>query len=199
MKTKERIIETALHLFNEAGTSAVSTNHIADALGISPGNLYYHFRNKEEIIRAILERLIARRKEIYRLPADRPPTVADLQRMVRQNFLLLWDYRFFYRELIALMQRDALLKERYQAVRRQGLAHFEILFERFVQAGVVRMPADSMTVSDLARMCWLISDYWRPFVEMDGELTMAEYMQQGVRLVLQALHPYMSVVAQADG
>jgi AcrR family transcriptional regulator len=196
MNTRERIIETALRLFNDAGTSAVSTNHIASALGISPGNLYYHFRNKEEIIRAILDRLISRHNEIFQLPEERAPEVRDLQQMVQRNFLLLWDYRFFYRELIALTQRDALLKESYLTMRRQGLAHFKILFERFVEAGVVHMPADSTSIADLARICWLISDYWLPFVELESELTMPQYMQQGVLLVLQALRPYLS--EQAD-
>ncbi len=198
MKTKERIVGTALQLFNETGTGDVSTNHIANALGMSPGNLYYHFRNKEEIIRAILDNLIARRKEIYRLPADRAPVLADLQLMVQENFLLLWDYRFFYRELIALTQRDEVLKERYQALRQQGLAHFEVLFESFVSAGVVQMPADSTTIADLSKICWLVSDYWLPFIEMDSGLTMPQYMQQGVRLVLQALRPYLSAGVEAN-
>jgi AcrR family transcriptional regulator len=198
MNTKERIVETALRLFNETGTSAISTNHIAEGMSISPGNLYYHFRNKKEIIRAILDRLVARHKGIYQLPEERPPTVVDLQRMVRQNFLLLWDYRFFYRELIALLQRDAVLKERYLAMRREGLAHFEVLFECFVDVDVIRMPADSTSIADLARICWLISDYWLPFVELESELTMPQYMQQGIRLVLQALRPYLSEEAQAE-
>jgi len=128
LNTKDRIIDMALRLFNDMGTSAISTNHIAVALEMSPGNLYYHFHNKEEIIRAILKRMIERRKEVYALPADRPPALADLQRMVQGNFSLLWDYRFFYRELNALMQKDAVLKERYQAIRWQGLAHLRPSF-----------------------------------------------------------------------
>ena len=59
MSNRQRIIDAALMLFNDQGTGAVSTNHIADAAGISPGNLYYHFRNKEEIIRVLFERLFA--------------------------------------------------------------------------------------------------------------------------------------------
>src|SRR6266567_2658656 len=114
MNTKERIVETAIRLFNERGTGAVSTNHIAQALSMSPGNLYYHFRNKEEIIRAILERMMTRWEKLYAAPPRaRASTVADVEQVVTENFLLLWEYRFFYRELNALVQRDPVLRERY--------------------------------------------------------------------------------------
>src|SRR5512138_823594 len=106
MKTRERILATALRLFNESGTAPVSTNHIADALGISPGNLYYHFRNKEEIIRALFEQQFALWDELYILPNERMPTLADLQQLVRATFITSWEYRFIYRELIALLRRD---------------------------------------------------------------------------------------------
>ncbi|MAD41433.1 MAG: hypothetical protein CL623_03475 [Arcobacter sp.] len=48
--TKEKIIETSIELFNEKGCLNTSTRHISDKLGISVGNLYYHFKNKEEIL-----------------------------------------------------------------------------------------------------------------------------------------------------
>lgn len=50
MKTKERILEVALRLFNERGVTAVSSKHISDDMGISYGNLCYHFPKKDDII-----------------------------------------------------------------------------------------------------------------------------------------------------
>ena len=113
MKTRDRILDTALRLFNESGTAAVTTNHIADALGISPGNLYYHFRNKDEIIRALFEQLFELWDKLFALPPDQVPTLDVLQRLVRANFTVMGDYRFIYRELIALLRRDDALRARW--------------------------------------------------------------------------------------
>ena len=124
MNNRDRILDAALALFNASGTAAVSTNHIAAALGISPGNLYYHFRNREEIIRALFERLFAAWDTGLALPADRVPTLDDLQGLVRENYRIIWDYRFAYRELIALLRHDPELAARFQAVRERGYAGF---------------------------------------------------------------------------
>jgi len=197
MNTRARIIETALGLFNEHGSGEISTNHIAETLGISPGNLYYHFRNKEEIIRAIAEQKDARWESLYHLPQDRAPTPADVERLVRENFALVWAYRFFFRELSALTRRDPLLKAHYQQMRRERLAAFEGLFTQFVSAGVARPSASPTLVANLAKVCWLISDYWLPFLEIDGDLTLPDGIEQGIALYMQVLDPYISDAGKA--
>ena len=91
MSTREKILDTALTLFNNEGTSAVSTNHIAEAAGISPGNLYYHFRNKEEIIRGLFERLFAANDKAFNLPKDQllPVGCGQASTISRMLFSLL--------------------------------------------------------------------------------------------------------------
>jgi AcrR family transcriptional regulator len=191
MSTRERILATALRLFNESGTAAISTNHIADALGISPGNLYYHFRNKEEIIRALFEQQFARWDAGYALPDDRMPGLDDLQHLVRASFVMGWEYRFMYRELIALLRRDGQLHRRWVEVRARGFAGFQGLFDLFVAAGVLRAPDDPAVVARLAELVWLIAEFWLASVEVSGETVDDAQMERGVALMLQVLDPFI--------
>ena len=191
MTTRERILATALRLFNESGTAAVSTNHIADALSMSPGNLYYHFRNKETIIRALFEQQFARWDEIYALPDDRMPTLADLQQLVRATFITSWDYRFIYRELIALLRRDDQLQRRWVEIRARGFTGFHELIDLFAAAGVLRAPDDPAIVTRLAELCWMISEFWLASIEVSGATVDAAQMEHGIALMLQVLDPFI--------
>jgi AcrR family transcriptional regulator len=192
MGTKERIVEAAIGLFNESGTAAISTNHIAQEAGISPGNLYYHYGNKEEIIRAVFGRMISSWEATFELPQDHAPTLTDLRGVLKETYVVLWEYRFFYREFVALMRRDSELGRRYREVRERGLANTEFLLETFVDGGVLREIGDPATVPKLAKVFWLIAEFWLPFVEMGEEAMGPERLQEGVELMMQILKPYMT-------
>lgn len=193
MSTRERILDTALALFNEQGTAVVSTNHVAAACGISPGNLYYHFRNKEEIIRALFDRMFAMwgRSPIPTEPTDRPLALSDLQAIVRGAFALLGEYRFIYRELIALLRRDEYLQQRWAELRERGFAGVRALFDHFAEAGVLRKPNDPEELTRLAELVWLVSEFWPASVEMSGQPLDDAQMDHGVALMLQVLRPYI--------
>ena len=191
MNTRDRILDTALRLFNQSGTAAVSTNHIADALGISPGNLYYHFRNKEAIIRALFEQQFAHWDVIYSLPDDRMPTLVDLRRLVDDTFPVSWEYRFIYRELIALLRRDGELHRRWVEVRARGFDGFRQLIEVFAAAGVLRSPDDPDVVTRLAELVWMINEFWLASVEVSGQAVDAAQMAHGAELMRQVLEPYI--------
>lgn len=191
MTNREKITAAALTLFNNEGTSAVSTNHIAEAAGISPGNLYYHFRNKDEIIRELFEQLFAANDAAYDLPSDSLPTLEDLQQMVKTNYKILWQYRFAHRELVALLRADAELRSRYLAIRRRGFEGFNQLFNAFVGAGVIRS-ADEKTITALAETCWLITEFWLNSLEVSGKPVSESQMDRGVALMMQVLQPYIN-------
>ena len=189
MGNRERILETALSLFNDQGTGAVSTNHIAEAGGISPGNLYYHFRNKGEIIRALFERLFAAWDQAFQLPTDRAPSLADLDAMIAANYRLIWEYCFVYREQAALLRNDPELRERYLAVRQRGYQGFAALIDTFVNAGVLSPPADPQELKVLTELCWIVSEQWPVNLELSGRPFNADGIMEGTALMRWILHP----------
>jgi AcrR family transcriptional regulator len=192
MSTRDRILDAALELFNDQGTAAVSTNHIAATIGISPGNLYYHFRNKEDIINALFERLFALWDEAYQLPSGRAPKLADLEALIAVNYQLIWDYRFAYREMAALLHNDPDLHARYQEVRRRGYGGFAELIEAFASAGVLTRPETPQELSILTELCWIISEQWPVNLELSGRAFDAAGIQEGVALMRHIFRPYLA-------
>lgn len=191
MSTREKILDTALTLFNNEGTSAVSTNHIAEAAGISPGNLYYHFRNKEEIIRGLFERLFAANDKAFNLPKDQLPTLDDLQAMVKTNYKILWQYRFAHRELAALLHADDELRTRFLIVRKRGFEGFHQLFQAFSTAGIFKPSTDPKVIQNLAETCWLITEFWLNSLEISGKTVNETQMSHGADLMMNVLQPYI--------
>jgi AcrR family transcriptional regulator len=191
-------VDTAIRLFNESGTGPISTNHIAQAMGISPGNLYYHFANKEAVIRAIFARLQTAWKAASSLPSDGPPTVASLCQILEAHLGVVWEYRFYCRELPVLTRRDAELARLYQQERRDGLANVEALLGHFIAAGVMHSPDAPQAVAALARVCWILVEFWLPFEELSGEPVGPDDLDRGVALILQVLRPSFTAAARAE-
>jgi len=81
-RTRDRILEASLRLFNEQGAPHVTTNDIAQELGISPGNLHYHFRHKGDIVAELFARFRARADAILAVPAGRGANVEDVRSSV---------------------------------------------------------------------------------------------------------------------
>ena len=192
MGTRQKILDTALRLFNQDGTAEISTNHIAEACGISPGNLYYHYRNKQEIIRELFQRMYAVWDKGLPMPQDRAPTLDDLKTVVQTNYQIIWEYRFAYRELVALLHQDTELRQGFLAVRQRGFDGFYRLFSAFVAGGVFRSPDDLKILNDLQEVCWLISEFWITNLEVNGRNVDEAAMQRGVSLMLRVLQPYLA-------
>jgi Transcriptional regulator len=111
MKTKERILQTSIDLFNRSGVVAITTNHIAKAMNISPGNLYFHYDNKEEILVELFKRMA---KETYDVWRPRRTKKASPLAFIEENFELYWKYRFFHREMYALRRKDQVLAKMWR-------------------------------------------------------------------------------------
>jgi AcrR family transcriptional regulator len=114
-RTAERILEATLELFNRFGEPNVSTTSIAAELGISPGNLYYHYPAKETLVTSLFERYERALNAL--LPAARDVRhVEDAWLFFHMLFELIWQYRFLYRDLNDLLGKSRRLEARFPFV-----------------------------------------------------------------------------------
>ena len=114
VKTSERIVQTSLELFNQQGERSISTNHIAAHMEISPGNLYYHFPNKQAIIAVLFREYEALVDSFLRPPQGRAVTVEDKRFYLQAVLAGMWRYRFLHRDLEHLLESDPELATGYR-------------------------------------------------------------------------------------
>jgi AcrR family transcriptional regulator len=114
MKTRDRIKATAVALFNEKGATNVSTVQISEVMGISPGNLYYYFTNKEHIIRSIWKEDMAPQSDHIYLDTQTDNPIDALESMMDQIMQYGLKYKFFYTEQYTLFNNDPELQKIYR-------------------------------------------------------------------------------------
>jgi len=160
-RTRERIVETSLRLFNDFGEPNVTTTVIADEMNISPGNLYYHFHNKDEIIEAIFVVFEREIEETLATPTRRLADVEDIWLFLHLLFEQIWKYRFFYRDLNDLLTRNRLLEIHFKQIMAHKVHTATILCEGLVSTGAMR--ATTPEVRALATNMAVLASYWLSF------------------------------------
>ncbi|BCV34623.1 TetR/AcrR family transcriptional regulator [Shewanella algae] len=158
MKTRDKIIQASLELFNEHGERSITTNHIAAHLGISPGNLYYHFRNKEEIIRCIFAQYENHLELGFQPYEDRQVDVELLIGYFDAMFYTLWQFRFMYANLADILSRDEALKKRYLEAQQKVLTRSSHVLQLLCQDGFLQLEQDK--ISSLADTIKMIVSFW---------------------------------------
>ena len=159
--TYDRIVDASLKLFNEEGERNISTNHIAQHLAISPGNLYYHFRNKDEIIIQLSKRYSNSLLDYLRqteLPAD----IAKMGDYIQGVYDILWDYRFLFSDVNTLLMRSKELLGDHNEFTHVKISPLLVqIFTELRQRGILE--ADDMALRELGVNVWLLTKYWFDF------------------------------------
>jgi len=160
-RTAERILEVSLDLFNKFGEPNVSTTLISGALGISPGNLYYHFPAKDELVNALFDRYEAELRPLL-LGAV---TVNDLEgswHLLQRLFELNWAHRFLFRDLNDLLSKNRHLETHFQQIQSDVAGALTNLLQRLRARNVLQMEAGQVETTTSNLM--VILCYWFSFV-----------------------------------
>ena len=157
-RTRERILELSLRLFNDFGEPNVNTTLIAEEMEISPGNLYYHFKNKDDIINCIFQQFEREIDKLLSVPQDRQANVEDAWLFLHVLFELIWKYRFFYRDLNNLLANNRTLEIKFKQLLMQKVQVARGLCDGLAKAG--ELQAGKREIEALATNMVVVATYW---------------------------------------
>ena len=156
-RTAERILEVTLDLFNRFGEPNVSTTLISAEMNISPGNLYYHYPAKDELINALFDRYERALNEL--LPAaGEVANVEDAWLFLHMLFELVWAHRFLYRDLNDLLSKNRRLETHFQFVLKNKGQAMQQLIDGLQRGGALVI--DRREVEPLATSMVVLATYW---------------------------------------
>jgi AcrR family transcriptional regulator len=187
--TRQKILDTSLAMFNEQGQSNVTTNHIADELDISPGNLYYHFRNKDDIIEQLFTRYEEALDAALVSPSERLPELEDIWMQLHLVFECIWTYRFLYRDLVDILSRNRRLRLRFSRILKRSAENASGVIRGLVRAGIMRASADE--IDGTATNILVLSTFWLNYAAARGDTDEHSAIRQGIVQVMMLLAPFL--------
>ena len=194
-RTFERIASVTLDLFNRYGEPHVSTTMISSELGISPGNLYYHFPSKDKLVNHLYDQYEASMLSLLEAGGD-VQDIEDAWFFLHTLFERVWDHRFLYRDLNHLLSGNRHLETHFHAVLDRKTQALRQMLESLAAAGMMRIGPETVhTLSaSMAVMVtyWLSYEYVRdPRHAMEPE-SASRAMGRGAQHVLGLLTPYLT-------
>lgn len=193
---REKIIEGARQLMNREGTSATGTTRIAEALSISPGNLYYHFKSREEIVAEIYGRFEH---------AFRDSLVRDIDQISPERFAafylnameIAWAYRFFFASQTDLLTADENLAARHKEFQTWSLEALEAIVVVLEKQGTALLPKARGQAARLRKSIalntWLLWSAWISFriVEKAESELVRDDMARGAVQMFDLFSPWL--------
>ena len=196
-RTRERILKVSLALFNHQGETNVTTGHIADELNISPGNLYYHFRNKDEIIHHLFAEFEQEMELAPNQVSDAASAMEDMWLYLHLMFERIWAYRFLYRNLDDLLSRDSKLKSHFNIIIGHKREAMIALCHALLAAKAMKATDDEIRA--LAENVLVVATYWlnfehlhaRPKNKLEAEPDPEKHLSRGVYQVMALVSPFL--------
>ena len=190
-RTRERIVEIGLRLFNDFGEPNVTTSLIAAELRISPGNLYYHFRNKEEIVTALFVEFEKEMASLLLEPQRGRPAIEDVWLQIHGLFELIRRYQFLYRDLNDILSRNRTVELQFKRILQFSVQAAMVACDALIAAG--EMQASRLERHALADNLVVVATYWMSYeyVRNPRQPLSETAVQRGAFQVLALAGPYL--------
>jgi AcrR family transcriptional regulator len=197
--TRDRILDASLGLFNDRGPDRVTTAEIARSVGINEGNLYYHFKTKETLIKALFKKLEAEAAAFMTDSISNTATDASIySNFMRRWFSIVWDHRYIFRNLPGIIAIAPSLREPSHALSTGMRIVVEATLRKMTDAHLIDVPEED--TPQLLANVWIVSTYWAVHLSLQEGIDnlKPEHLDWGLKQVASLFKPYLSNAAKTE-
>lgn len=192
MSTKERILTTALSMLNEQGIHKITIRHIAQEMGISHGNLGYHYPNMSAILMALYEQLVGKFDQAFGDYGGDALGKGQFFTFVDRMSGLFYAYRFLFLDFVGICRLVPEIRDHYRVLHQQRNAYFLELISQMQSKGMLRPDCSSDAYMNMVKALTVVSDFWLPHCEIlgsdDPEINKVAFRE----LIFGVMKPYMT-------
>jgi len=196
--TKEIILDTSLSLFNSLGLSKVTLRTIAKKMGISQGNLNYHFKKREDIIEALYFQLVNNiDNSLSGFQDSKNPfqLLVSISQTIMSNF---FEYRFFLLDFIQIMRENEKVKTHYSELSTRREQQFSMLFNLLVENDLMRKEILPNEYKNLYKRFQMLSEFWISDAEIHNSKITKKIISTYSEILTQAIFPYLTSKGQKE-
>lgn len=159
LSTKERIISTAIELFNAKGFVNVTMRNLADELEMSLGNVTYHFKKKEELIVAIHGQIISERNMLME-SVQMIPSITNIHNQLVPLLKLYERYKFFHQDLMEVMRAYPEIAKMQQDHITNQITYIKAIIDYSIGSGNMKPETVVGQYQYLAESVWMLLTFW---------------------------------------
>ncbi len=191
--TKENILESALRLFNEAGVAQVSLRNIAADMGISLGNLTYHFKKREEIIDALYLQLVEKLDQAMQKEINQSNLLQLLFELPSVSLISFYEYRFLMLDFVYISRNHAMIRDHYKKLMEERAVRFENIVQELISGQLIREGVIENEYVYLFKNLRIVSDFWlsATMIDKDNKL-MKKDIAEGAHQLRSMIFPYLT-------
>ncbi|MCH2044640.1 MAG: TetR/AcrR family transcriptional regulator [Saprospiraceae bacterium] len=198
-KTKQRITDKAKELFNQQGFSQVTIRMIASSLGMSSGNLNYHFKKREDILEFLYFEMVSAFDQRVKTLKTNQLSLVFMQQEVLRSMRRMLEYSFFWTDLYNLLKSNQKIRAHFERVRKDRINGYLYLFNFFIEISILNKPSYSEEYRFLAERMINYSNTWIYSSQLyTNERSNQQLIQKASFHLLSMLYPYLSSTGKEE-
>ena len=193
MGTKKKILAKALELYNEKGYNTITTRHIAAELSISPGNLHYHFKHSEDIIKILFSELIVKMDELLNeMKKNENKVLKDLYDFTFSTCEIFYSYSFIFVNFVDILNNIPEIKAQYEGINFSRKEEFYFIFSGLQKNNIFRENIPEFITDCLTEQIFIIADNWLTHNRMISKFEKEKAIHHYTLLQMNLFYPFLN-------